>query len=75
MENSKKAINRISKAINNLEDNKFTLYFFVVDGKNIPNSNLAYIYEMAKVLYDDGFDVKMIYQLDNEYTAAELYKL
>lgn len=71
----KKAVSRINDAITNLEKNKFTLYFFIVDTKNIPNSNIEYIYEMAKTLYDDGFNVKMLYQLENEYTEAELYKL
>lgn len=71
----KKVINRINKSIKALEDNDFTLYFFIVDCKNKPNSSIAYIYEMAKTLYDDGFNVKMLYQLNEEYTEAELYNI
>ena len=69
------AIERIEQAINNFKENNFTLYFFIIDSKNIPNANIAYIYEMAKTLNDKGYNVKMLYQLENEYTQAELYKL
>lgn len=69
------AIERIEQAISNFKENNFTFYFFVIDSKNIPNGNLAYIYEIAKTLSDKGFNVKMLYQLENEYTQAELYRL
>ncbi len=69
------AVERIEQAIDNFKENNFTFYFFVIDSKNIPNSNIAYIYELAKTLNDKGYNVKMLYQLENEYTEAELYKL
>ena len=74
-EREKEVIKRINNSIKIIEDNKFTLYFFVIDSKNIPNSTLSYIYEMAKTLHDDGFNVKMLYQLENEYTEGELYSI
>ncbi len=79
MNNSKKqndvALERVKQSIKDLKENKFTFYFFVVDCKNVPNGNIAYIYEMAKTLKDKGYNVKMLYQLEDEYTEAEIYKL
>ena len=69
------ALERVEKAINDIKNNDFTLYFFVVDSKNVPNGSISYIYQLAKTLNDKGYNVKMLYQLENEYTEAELYKL
>lgn len=69
-----KAIERIEESIANLKDNNFNIYFFVVDSRNVPNSSLAYIYELAKTLYDKKYNVTMLYQLQGEYTEAELHK-
>jgi hypothetical protein len=71
----KKAIERIDEAIKNLETNDFTLYFFVVDCKNVPNGNMQYIYQLAKTLNDKNFNVKMLYQLENEYSQSEIDEL
>ena len=68
------AIERINESIANLKDNNFNIYFFVVDSRNIPNSSIAYIYEFAKTLQDKGYNVTMLYQLQGEYTEAELYR-
>lgn len=68
-------ISRIDDAINQLENNKFTLYFFIVDSKNIPNGSMYYTYQLAKTLNDKGYNVQMLYNLPNEYTASELYHL
>lgn len=69
-----KAIERIEETIANLKENDFNIYFFVVDSQNVPNSSLAYIYELAKTLHDKKYNVTMLYQLQGEYTEAELYK-
>lgn len=68
------AIERIEDTIANLKENNFNIYFFVVDSRNVPNSSLAYIYELAKTLQDKKYNVTMLYQLQGEYTADELYK-
>jgi hypothetical protein len=68
------AIERIEETIANLKDNKFNIYFFIIDSHNVPNSSLAYIYELAKTLQDKKYNVTMLYQLQGEYTEAELYK-
>lgn len=69
-----KAIERIEESIANLKDNNFNIYFFVIDSRNVPNSSLEYIYELAKTLQDKNYNVTMLYQLQGEYTEAELYK-
>lgn len=73
-ENDVKAIERIEESVANLKNNSFNIYFFVIDSRGIPNSSLEYIYEMAKTLYDKKYNVTMLYQLQGEYTEAELYK-
>lgn len=73
-ENDVKAIERIEESVANLKKNNFNIYFFVIDSRGIPNSSLEYIYEMAKTLYDKKYNVTMLYQLQGEYTEAELYK-
>lgn len=70
-----KAIERIDEAISNLKKNNFTFYFFVVDCKNVPNGSTQYIYQLAKTLADKNYNVKMLYQLENEYTKEELNEL
>ncbi len=75
MADNSKIVKRIEEAIKNSETNNFTLFFFVIDCKNVPNSNMFYIYHMAKTLHDNGYNVKMLYQMDKEYTAEELEKL
>ena len=66
---------RINEAIKNCENNKIKLFFFIVDCKNIPNSNMLYIYNIAKTLYESGYDVNMLYQMDNEYSTDQLKEL
>jgi len=75
MNNDKKAIERIDEAIAKLENNDFTFYFFVVDCNNVPNGNMQYMYQLAKTLYDKKYKVKMLYQLENEYSQNELEEL
>lgn len=70
-----KALEHVETAIKNLEDKTFTLYFFVVDSKNVPNGSMQYMYQLAKTLQDKGYTVKMLYQLEKEYSEQELNKL
>lgn len=69
------AIQRVEEAIKQLKDNDSVLNFFVVDCNNTPNGDMFYAYHLAKTLHDKGFKVQMLYQLENEYTEAELYQL
>lgn len=70
-----KAVSRIMEAIENLKEKNFTLYFFVMDSKNIPNGSMQYVYQLAKNLFDKQYNVKMIYQLENELSDSEVKEL
>lgn len=68
-------LENIENTIKSLKKNEFTMYFFVVDSRNIPNGSMEYIYRLAKSLQDKNYNVKMVYQLENEYTKEELQEL
>ncbi len=77
MSNKKKevVVQRIEKAINEINEKKNKWYFFVVDSKNVPNGSMSYIYQMALSMKERGYDVTMIYQIDKEYTEKEIEEL
>lgn len=74
-DNNKKVLNRVNETISKLTDKDFTLYFFVIDSKNIPNGSTQYSYQIAKTLFDLGYKVKMVYQIENELTPKAIKKL
>lgn len=77
MSESKKAkvSKRISDAISEIERKESTMFFFVADSRNTPNSSMEYMYQLAKTVHDNGYKVCMLYQLDNEYTEEELEEI
>ncbi len=68
-------LKNIDAAIERIETNDVTLFFFVSDCKNVPNSNTLYIYQMALTLHELGYNVCMLYQLPDEYSKAEIDRL
>lgn len=74
-EKDKEVVKRIETAIQNIKDKDFNIFFFVIDSKNNPNGSMSYIYQMAKTLQDKDYNVKMLYQLENEYTTQELEEI
>ena len=68
-------VDRIEKNIESLEKKDFTLFFFTIDSKNSPNATLAYEYEFAYTLSKMGYNVCMLYQLDNELSQRQVKKL
>lgn len=72
---------KIKKSIQNIEQKKNKLYFFVQDTKGNPKASIAYIYEMAKKLHTDGFTVVILHEkndfvpvsswLGDEYTELK----
>lgn len=75
MDNTKEIVQRIENEIGKLKDKSFKVLFYVPDAKNNATGYISYIYQMALTLQQLGYNVKMLYQLDNEYTAEELKKL
>lgn len=75
MENTKEIIQRIETEISKLKDKSFKILFYVPDAKNNATGYISYIYQMALTLQQLGYNVKMLYQLENEYSKEELTKL
>lgn len=75
MDNTKEIVQRIETEIGKLKDKSFKVLFYVPDAKSNATGYISYIYQMALTLQQLGYNVKMLYQLDNEYTAEELKKL
>lgn len=73
MENN--IIERIENEIDKLNNMSFNILFYVPDAKNNSNGYISYIYQMAQALIKLGYNVKMIYNLDNEYSADEIEEL
>lgn len=57
-------ISRIQKEIERIDKKENDIYFFVIDTKGNPSGSLEYIYKLALILKNNGFNVKMIYQED-----------
>lgn len=72
---NKTVLANINTEIAKITDKKSSIYFFVSDCKNTPNSQSLYLYQMALTLKELGYDVCMLYQINNEYTKHELKKL
>lgn len=68
-------VQRIEQTVEKLNKKDFTLFFFVIDSKNVPNGKMNYIYQMAKTLHDKEYNVCMLYQLDDEYSAGEIAQI
>lgn len=75
MSDNNTIIERIDNAINSIKEKNCTLHFFVVDSNNVPNGSMSYIYQLAKYLHNNGYNVKMVYQSPDEYTKEELDEL
>lgn len=54
IENIEKEISKIGK-----KDNR--LYFFVIDTKGVPSGSLEYIYNLALMAKEEGYDVSMLH--------------
>ena len=67
-------LQRIDETLDKLANKEGKMFFFVSDCKNIPNSNMLYVYNLARTMKQIGYDVTMLYQLRNEYTEHELKK-
>lgn len=74
MATNKIAIERIEEEIKKLQNKEMTLFFFTIDSKNTPNGHLVYTYELALSMKKLGYDVKMLYQLPNEYSDRQIKK-
>lgn len=66
----KTALENLKAALQKLTDRTFTVYFFVYDTKGIASGSLSYIYETALILFNMGYNVKMIHN-EEEFVGVE----
>lgn len=59
-----KIIENIDKEINKIANKENRIYFFVIDTKGVPSGSLEYIYNLALILKDEGYNVSMLHTED-----------
>lgn len=75
MATNDEVIKRIENEISKLNNKDFTLYFFTVDSKNVPSGSVVYSYELALSMKKLGYNVTMLYQLENEISSRHKMKM
>lgn len=60
---------KVENSIKNLRDKKVRIYFLVQDTKGNAKASVRYIYQMAKVLFDDGFNPIILHE-NEEYSGV-----
>ena len=56
-----KVIENIEKEISKIDKKENRIYFFVIDTKGVPSGSLEYIYNLALILKNEGYDVSMLH--------------
>ena len=65
-----KVIENINKEISKIDKKENRIYFFVIDTKGVPSGSLEYIYNLALMLKNEGYDVSMLHTED-EFVGVE----
>ena len=65
-EKDKIAIERIQNEILKIDNKENNIFFFVLDTKGNPSGSLEYIYKLAYILNENGYNVTMLYQLGED---------
>lgn len=78
-------IENIQKEISKIDEKKNKIFFFVIDTKGVPSGSLEYIYNLALILKEEGYDVSMLHTeeefvgvgawLGEEYTSLPHYNV
>ena len=63
--NKEKAIKKVKDELKKIEKNENSVYFFVIDTKGNPSGSLEYIYNLALIAKNEGFNVGMLHQEDD----------
>lgn len=59
-----KALEKVREEISKIDNLKSNIYFFVLDTKGVASGSLEYIYKLAVIARNAGYNVGMLYQLD-----------
>ena len=70
MNNNQEIAQNIRAEISKCENKTNKILFFVIDTKGVPSGSLKYIYNLALMLKEDGFDVSMLYT-EEEFVGVE----
>lgn len=68
-----KALERVREEIAKIDAKKNKVFFFTLDTKGVASGSLEYIYKLAKITKDDGYDVAILYQIekDDEFVGVK----
>lgn len=55
-------IEKLEEIVSSLVNKEGTVYFFTLDTKDAPSGEVKYIYDLALLLREMGYDVKMLHQ-------------
>jgi len=61
MEN-KEIIEKLVELKAKIQDKKGRLFFFVADTNGTPMASIEYIYKIAGIMHDEGYDVIMLHE-------------
>jgi hypothetical protein len=65
-----KIIENIEKEISRIDKKENKIYFFVIDTKGVPSGSLEYIYNLALMAKEEGYDVAMLHT-EEEFEGVE----
>lgn len=66
-----KIIENINKEISKIDKKENRIYFFVIDTKGVSSGSLEYIYNLALMLKNEGYDVSMLHTEDEFVGVGE----
>lgn len=85
MGKKEEALKRVQEEIEKIDKNENKVMFFVIDTKGNPNGSLEYIYNLALIAKESGYNVSMLHQeeefvgvrdwLGDEYADLEHYNI
>ena len=67
---NKKVIENIERELSRIDKKENKVYFFVIDTKGHPSGSLEYIYNLALIAKEEGYDVAMLHTED-EFEGVE----
>lgn len=67
---NQKALENIKREIERIDKKENKVFFFVIDTKGVPSGSLEYIYNLALILVEEGYDVEMLHTED-EFVGVE----
>ena len=68
-----KALERVKSEISKIDKKESNVYFFVLDTKGVPSGSLEYIYKLAMITKNAGYNTGLLYQLekDDEFVGVK----